>query len=101
MIGARVRLCHLLFKVNDSRKGECELRLGDERIGEADEHYKVDYDPKRQMSIFSVSHFASELKGVYKCVVSTAEEPTVSTSVEVVINCKFIGTSCMLLSDLQ
>lgn len=37
----------------------------------------------------SISHFESELKGVYECVASTVEA-MVSTAVKVVITCKLI-----------
>ena len=39
----------------------------------------------------SIPQFENELKGVYKYVASTVEEPTVSTSIEVVIDCKLIS----------
>ena len=103
-----MHLCDLLFKINDGQKppkcalwldgkkiseADIVLRLDGEKISdsEADKHYRVDYKTERKMFKVSIPHFESELKGVYECVASTVEEPTVSTSVGVVINCKLIG----------
>ena len=78
-----MHLCNLLFKVEDGRKPpKCELQLDGATISD------VGCKSEREMFKLSISHIESELKGVYECVVSTAEEPTVSTSVEVVINGK-------------
>ena len=72
-----------MFKIKDGRKPpKCELQLDGTTIGE------VDCKSEREMSKLSISHIES---GVYECVVSTMEEPTVSTSVKVVVNCKLIG----------
>ena len=89
-----MHLCDLLFKINDGQKPpKCALWLDGKKISdsEADKHYRVDYETERKMFKVSIPHFESELKGVYECVASTVEEPTVSTSVEVVINCKLIS----------
>jgi arginine repressor len=80
-LGGKMHLCNLLFKVEDGRKSpECELQLDGKTITVC----KVE----RKMSKLSISHCESELKGVYQCIVSTTEEPIVSTAVEVIINCK-------------
>ena len=64
------------------------LSLDGKRISQADiiKHYSIDYETERKMFKIFILHFESELKGVYECVVSTAEKPTVSTSVKVVVN---------------
>ena len=88
-----------MFKTEDGRKPpKCKLWLDDKKISEADERYRVEYKADIEMFRVSISDFKSELKGVYECVVSTAEEPTVSTAVEVVISCKLIHTcSCVFV----
>ena len=87
-----MHLCDLLFKVNDGQKHpKYALWLDGKKISEADKHYTVSYKTERKLFRVSISNFESELKGVYECVASTAEEPTVSTSVNVVINCKLIS----------
>ena len=79
-----MQLCSLLFKIKDGRETpKCELWHDSKRISEAD---IVEYDTDRKMFKLSISHFESKLKGKYECVVSTAEEPTVSTAVEVIID---------------
>ena len=78
-----MHLCNLYFKIEDGRKSpNCELQLDGTTISE------VDCKPEREMFELSISHNES---GVYECVVSTVEKPTVSTSVKVVINCTLIG----------
>ena len=73
-----MHLCNLLFKIEDDRKDpKCELQLEGKTVSE------VDCKPEGEMFKLSIE---SELKGVYECVVSTAEQPMVSTSVEVIIN---------------
>ena len=85
-----MQLCSLLFKIKEGRKSpECELWRDGKRISEAD----IEYDTDRKMFKLSISHFESELKGKYECVVSTAEEPTVSTAVEVIVDSDF-GKLC-------
>jgi hypothetical protein len=85
-----MHLCNLLFKVEDGRKPpKCELRCGKRRICE------VDCKSERKMYKLSCE---SELKGVYECVVSTVEEPTVSTAVKVTINGKLIGLQVYMSS---
>ena len=77
----------LLFKIKDGRKSpKCELWLGGKRISEADKRYSVEYKIDKNVFELSILHFESKLKGVYECVVSTAEEPKVSTAVEVIID---------------
>ena len=87
-----MHLCDLLFKINDDQKDpKYALWLNRKKISEDDivKHYRV--KPEGNMLKISIPNFESELKGVYKCVVSTADEPMVSTSIEVVINCKLIS----------
>ena len=81
-----------MFEINDGQKPlDCALSLNGKMISEGDKHYSIDYKTERKMFRVSIPHFQSELNGVYECVASTVEEPTVSTSVEVVVNCKLIG----------
>ena len=84
-----VHLCikDLLFKITDGRKSpKCELWLDGKRISEADEHYSVEYKIYENVFELSIFHFESKLKGTYECVVTTAEEPKVSTAIEVIID---------------
>ena len=84
-----VNLCikDLLFKIKDGRKSpKCELRLDGKRISEVDEHYSIEYEIDKNVLELSISHFESKLKGVYECVVSTAEDPKISTAIEVIID---------------
>ena len=75
---------NLLFKIQDGRKSpRCELWLNGKLISENNEHYSVTYLIDKNEFELSISHFESKLKGVYECVVSTADEPKVSTAVEV------------------
>ena len=86
-LGGVVNLCikDLLFKIKDGQKSpKCELRLDGKRISEADEHCSVEYN--KNVFELSIVNFESKLKGVYECVVSTAEEPKISTAVEVIID---------------
>lgn len=83
-IGTDVHLCNLLFKITDYRKSpKCELWLNNKRIHE---HDNVEYKIDKNMFQFSILHFESNLEGEYICVVSTAEEPKVSTAVKIVVD---------------
>ena len=84
--GKKVHLCvkDLLFKVKDNRPSECEWRFDGEKI-ESDEHYKNESDKKTHK--LSILHFENRFKGKYECVISTTEEPIVSTAVEVIVDC--------------
>ena len=73
-----------MFKIKDGRKSpECEVWLNRKRINKEDVNIK--YHSDRNMFELSILHFESTHKGVYECVASTAEEPTLSTAIEVTI----------------
>ena len=83
-----MHLCDLMFKIKDGRKSpKCQLWLDGNRISKADDkHCSAEYKIHKNMFEITSSHFESKLNGVYECVVLTAEEPTVSTAVEVSID---------------
>ena len=84
--GGKVHLCSLLYKIKDGRKPpECKVWLNRKRIGQDDEYCSIKYNIDRNTFEISILHFVRKLKGVYECVASTVEEPTVSTAVEVTI----------------
>ena len=97
--GKKVDICikDLLFKVKDGRASKYEWRVDGEKIDSDDEHYRDESDYKDESDKntykLSILQFDSKLKGIYECVVSTAEEPIVSTSVEVIVN----SGKCMLI----
>ena len=75
----------LLLKVSDGRDTpKCEWMLDGEEIKADNEHYK--YNIGRNAFELVIPCFESQLKGNYECVVSSAEEPTLSTAVEVIVD---------------
>ena len=85
--GKKIHLCikDLLFKVSDGRETpKCEWLVDGEKIEADDEYYE--YKCGRNTFELSIPCFESQLKGKYECVVSTAEEPRLSTAVEVIVD---------------
>ena len=76
-----------MFQIKDVCKApKCELWLDRKRVSEADKHYSFGYKIEKNIFELSIFHFESKLKGTYECVVTTAEEPKISTAVEVIID---------------
>ena len=97
-LGRDVHLCikDLLFKIKDGQKSpKCELWLDGKRVSEINEHYSVEYKIEKNVFELSIFHFESKLKGVYECVILTAEEPKVATAVEVIIDSDSSKFACM------
>ena len=94
----QLNIKNLLFKINNGRKcPKCKLWLNNGKIADDDEHYDIN----KNVFELSILQFESKLKGVYKCVVSTAEEPKISTAVEVIIDsdsgkmaCRHVTHTC-------
>ena len=77
----------LLFKIKDGRATKYEWRVNGEEINPDGVHYKDDSEHKdgRDKNTYGLQ-FDSKFKGKYECVVSTAEEPILSTAVEVIVD---------------
>ena len=85
-LSKKVDLCikDLLFKTRDGRKSpKYEWRVDGQRIEADNEHYK--YKSDKNTFELSISPFESKFQGVYECVISTTEQPTLSTAVEVTV----------------
>ena len=86
-----VRLCikDLLFKVKGSRASEYEWRVDGKKIESDGEYYKdeSDYKDGSDKNTFGLSiiQYESKFEGKYECIVSTTEEPIMSTSVEIIV----------------
>ena len=73
------------MKVSSGRGApKCEWFVDGEKIEDDDERYKCKSD--KNTFELSILHFDSQLEGKYECVMSTAEEPTLSTAVEVTVD---------------
>ena len=98
-----VHLCvkDLLFKVKDGQTSpKYEWRVDEEKIISDGVLYKdeSDYKMERDKNTYKLSilKFDSKLEGKYECVVSTSEEPIVSTYV-IFYPGKYAGMLCALV----
>ena len=73
------------MKVSNGRDApKYEWLVDGEEIKANNEHYK--YNIGHNTFELVIPCFESQLKGNYECVVSSAEEPTLSTAVEVIVD---------------
>ena len=89
-VGKNVNVCikDLLFKIKEGRNSPtCELWHNDGKIEANDDRYRVEYKKDNNVFELSILHFERQLKGAYECVVSTVDEPKISTAIEVIIDC--------------
>ena len=78
------------MKISSGREApKCEWLVDGEKIEDDDKRYKCKSD--KNTFELSILHFDSQLEGKYECVMSTAEEPTLSTAVEVTGTFNFCG----------
>ena len=75
----------LLLKVSNGQDTpKCEWLVNGEKIEANDKHYK--HKSGRNTFELSIPCFKRQLKGKYECVVTTVEEPILSTAVEVIVD---------------